>query len=133
MGIEWGNEPEPQAAKNWPQPKPRTWIIMTESDRLPINEAQLVLAEKRTWLATLRTGIAVLVLPLSVVSFLIAFTEHFKDLSHVGLLIPLLVVCAGLAVLGGYLVLRSVMHLRRAEKELQHLKKNTPALGEFLD
>lgn len=106
---------------------------MPDSARLSINEAQLVLAEKRTWLATLRTGIAVLVLPLSVVSFLVAFTEHFRDVSHVGLLIPLLAVCAGLGVLGAYLVARSVIHLRRAEKELQHLKKNSPALSEFLD
>ena len=42
-----------------------------------IGKAQLVLAEKRTSLATLRTGIAVFVLPLSVISFLIATSKHY--------------------------------------------------------
>lgn len=38
------------------------------SDAIVINEVQLLLAEKRTSLSVMRTGIAVLVLPLSVLS-----------------------------------------------------------------
>ena len=45
---------------------------------LAINQAQLVLADKRTHLAALRTGIAVLALPMGVVSFLIAVSAHFS-------------------------------------------------------
>ena len=40
-------------------------------DAIVINEVQLILAEKRTSLASLRTGIAVFALPLTVLSFLI--------------------------------------------------------------
>jgi uncharacterized membrane protein YkgB len=43
-----------------------------ESDALIINEAQLILAEKRTSLAAMHTGIAVFAVPLSVLGLLIA-------------------------------------------------------------
>lgn len=106
---------------------------MAQTDPLAVNEAQLVLAEKRTYLATMRTGIAILVLPMTVVSFLIAFAKRESGLHLTGLLIPLLVVCAGLAALGIYLIIRSMMRLHRADRELKHIKKSSPALAEFID
>ena len=45
---------------------------------ITINKVQLILAEKRTPLAVMRTGIAVFVLPLSVLSALVA-TSKFYD------------------------------------------------------
>ena len=60
-----------------------------------IGEVQLLLAEKRTSLAAMRTGIAVFVLPLTVMSVLIA-TSRYYDVVHVmNLLVPLLIICAG--------------------------------------
>jgi uncharacterized membrane protein YkgB len=44
-------------------------------DPIIINEAQLILAEKRTALAAMRTGIAVFALPLSVLSLLIVTSK----------------------------------------------------------
>ena len=71
-----------------------------------INEVQLLLAEKRTSLAAMRTGIAVFVLPLSVMSVLIA-TAKYYDIVHVmHLLVPLLVLCAAFGLLGSYLIIR---------------------------
>ena len=46
-----------------------------QNDILCINQVQLLLAEKRTALAVMRTGIAVLALPLSVFSALIATSK----------------------------------------------------------
>ena len=51
-------------------------------DGLIFNEVQLLLAEKRTLLSTLRTGIAVSIMPFTVVSFLIA-TSRYYDAIHV--------------------------------------------------
>ncbi len=45
-------------------------------DNLIFNEIQVLLAEKRTALSSLRTGIAIFALPLSVLSVLIA-TSRF--------------------------------------------------------
>ena len=58
-------------------------------DSIAINEVQLILAEKRTSLAMMRTGIAVLVLPLSVMSVLIATSKYYNVLHVLYLLIPL--------------------------------------------
>jgi uncharacterized membrane protein YkgB len=65
-----------------------------DSDNIIINEIQLLLAEKRTSLATLRTGITVLVLPLSALSLLIATSKYYNILHVMHLLLPLLGLCA---------------------------------------
>ena len=55
-------------------------------DNLIFGEIQVLLAEKRTALASLRTGIAVFALPLSVLSVLIATSRYYK----LGTVMPLL-------------------------------------------
>jgi uncharacterized membrane protein YidH (DUF202 family) len=80
-----------------------------ETDGLPtpdnviFGEIQVLLAEKRTALASLRTGIAVFALPLSVLSAFIA-TSHYYSIEKV---MPLLLLNLGLVVLGTWLVFRS--------------------------
>ena len=51
-----------------------------QNDILCINQVQLLLAEKRTALAIMRTGIAVLALPLSIFSALIATSKWYNVL-----------------------------------------------------
>ena len=105
----------------------------TRTETIIINEAQLLLAEKRTALSLLRTGISVFVLPLSVLSVLIA-TSRYYDISRVmHFVIPLLVLCAGLVVLGIYLTHRSIIKIRRYERALQELKKEHGALARIID
>jgi len=53
-----------------------------------INEVQLVLAEKRTSLSVMRTGITVFVLPLSVLSVLIATSKYYDVLQVMHLILP---------------------------------------------
>ena len=48
-------------------------------DNVIFGEIQVLLAEKRTALASLRTGIAVFALPLSVLSALIATSRLLQD------------------------------------------------------
>ncbi|MEW5734021.1 MAG: DUF417 family protein [Thermodesulfobacteriota bacterium] len=98
-----------------------------------INEAQLVLAEKRTSLAVLRTGIAVFLLPLSVLSFLVATSELYSFDQVWPLLVPLLTVCTALIFLGAYLVIRAVVRIRNHERILEGLKRKNKELASFLD
>ncbi|MBU0517980.1 MAG: hypothetical protein ABIK07_23135 [Planctomycetota bacterium] len=98
-----------------------------------INEVQLILAEKRTSLAFMRTGITVFALPLTVLSALIA-TSSFWDIAKVlHLLIPVLVICAGLIVLGSYLVTRAVLRVRHFSHLILILKKKHSHLCDILD
>jgi uncharacterized membrane protein YidH (DUF202 family) len=103
------------------------------SERVAINEAQLLLAEKRTSLAVMRTGITVFALPLSVLSVLVA-TSRYYDFKHaLPLILPLLALCGGLVVLGIYLTHRAIGKIRRYDRQIQELKKKSKAIAEFVD
>ena len=76
-------------------------------DNIIFGEIQVLLAEKRTALAGLRTGIAVFALPLSVLSALIATSRYYRIERVMPLLLPLMLLNLGLVVLGTWLVFRS--------------------------
>jgi uncharacterized membrane protein YkgB len=105
----------------------------TKSDGILINEVQLVLAEKRTWLATLRTGIAVFALPLSVLSLLIATSKYYDVMDVLDWLIPLLATCGALVVLGSYLIVRSIAHLHRQDQLILKLKREHSRMAKLMD
>ena len=105
----------------------------TVSEMILINEVQLLLAEKRTSLAAMRTGIAVIALPLTVVSVLIA-TSKYYDIVHVmHLLVPLLILCAALVLLGSYLIIRSIMRIHHHDQHISKIKRKQSTIAEFID
>jgi len=100
---------------------------------LVVSEVQLLLAEKRTSLAALRTGIAVFVLPLSVLSVLIA-TSRYYDVVHVlHFIIPLLSLSAALVLLASYLVIRAIIKMRHQDKLIMEIKRKHPLMAPFID
>ena len=107
--------------------------IGAESDGIIINEIQLLLAEKRTSLAAMRTGIAVFVLPLSVLSVLIATSKYYDMIQVLHLMLPLLGLCAALVVLGAYLVIRAIIRIRREDRHILDIKRKHSRIAEFLD
>jgi uncharacterized membrane protein YidH (DUF202 family) len=102
-------------------------------DPTMFNEAQLILAEKRTSLSALRTGIAVFAFPLSVLSVLIATSKSYEVRAVLHWLVPLVLLNLGLTVLGVYLITRAVLHLRRYDRLLEQLKRKNKRLAELLD
>jgi hypothetical protein len=101
-------------------------------DAVTLNEAQLLLAEKRTALSTLRTGIAVFALPLSVLSVLVATSKSYELGKVLHWLIPLVVLNLGLVVLGVYLISIAVVRIRRYDRLLDQLKRQHSKLAELL-
>jgi len=95
-------------------------------------EIQVLLAEKRTALASLRTGIAVFVLPLSVLSALIATSRYYSFEKVMPLLLPLLLLNLGLVVLGTWLVFRSIHRIRHFEHRIKELGEKYRSLAEFI-
>ena len=81
---------------------------LPKPDNVIFGEIQVLLAEKRTALAALRTGIAVFALPLSVLSTLIATSRYYSIEKVMPLLAPLMLLNLGLVVLGTWLVFRSI-------------------------
>ncbi|OAM26093.1 hypothetical protein A7P95_10310 [Eikenella longinqua] len=99
-----------------------------QNDILSINQVQLLLAEKRTALAVMRTGIAVLALPLSIFSVLIA-TSRWYDVMDVWLLLMLVMgINSGLAVFGVYLIARSMRRMRQYDRLIVEIKYSHDSL-----
>jgi len=104
-----------------------------QSENFVINEAQLILAEKRTSLAVLRTGIAVLVLPLSVTSLLIVTSKYYDIIHVMHLFLPLMLLCTILAVLGRYLIIRSIVRIYHYDQLIKNLKRKYSLIAELID
>lgn len=106
--------------------------IGQEPESLLINEAQFLLADKRTQLAAVRTGLALLAVPMSIISVLVVTSRfyHFRD--NFWYILPLLLVCLGLLSLGGYLIGRGVIRLHRIEAGLRRIVALSPHLNQLM-
>jgi uncharacterized membrane protein YidH (DUF202 family) len=98
-----------------------------------INEVQLILAEKRTSLAGLRTGIAVFAIPLSIMSALVATSRYYDILDVLHLFIAVMAINALLLGLGGYLIVRAIIRLRHEDRMINDIKRRHSVIAEFID
>lgn len=101
-------------------------------EQIAIAKVQLLLTEKRTSLATLRNGIAVFALPLSVLGLLVATSRLYDPHKVLYWLVPLIAICAGLAGLGAYLIVRAVMHIRQQDRMIRELKERDERVGKLI-
>src|SRR5438552_12451918 len=102
-------------------------------DNLIFGEIQVLLAEKRTSLSSLRTGIAIFALPLSVLSVLIATSRFYSMGKVLPLLVPLLLLNVGLVVLGSWLIYRAIRHLHRYDHRIKELTQKYRSIADFVD
>ena len=102
-------------------------------DNLILGEIQVLLAEKRTALSSLRTGIAIFALPLSVLSVLIATSRYYSFGKVMPLLVPLLLLNLGLVVLGSWLIYRSIHRIRHFERRIRELSQKYRSIAEFIE
>src|SRR5437868_10763875 len=102
-------------------------------DNLIFGEIQVLLAEKRTALSSLRTGIAIFALPLSVLSILIATSRYYNMGSVLPLLVPLLLLNLGLVVLGSWLIYRSIHRIHHFEHRIRELSEKYRSIAEFIE
>jgi uncharacterized membrane protein YidH (DUF202 family) len=98
-----------------------------------INEVQLILAEKRTSLASLRTGLAVFAIPLSIMSVLVATSRYYDVIEVLHLFTAVMAINVFLLALGGYLIIRSIIKLRREDRMIRAIKRKHSAIAELID
>jgi hypothetical protein len=98
-----------------------------------INEVQLILAEKRTSLATMRTGITVFAIPLSLTGLLIATSKYYSIDNVLSLFIPFGLLNGALLCLGAYLIVRSIRKLLHQDRMIRDIKRKHSAIAEFID
>jgi uncharacterized membrane protein YidH (DUF202 family) len=99
---------------------------------LVIQEMQLLLAEKRTALSTLRTGIAIFAFPLSVLSVLIVTSKNYELHAVMHWLLPMMVINFGLIGLAVYLIIRGLHKLRHYDRLIAGYKRKHHQLAELL-
>jgi Kef-type K+ transport system membrane component KefB len=105
----------------------------SQLDSFILGEIQVLLSEKRTALSSMRTGIAVFALPLSVLSVLIATSRNY-NIGHVmPLLMPLLLLNLGLVVLGTWLVFHSIRRLHHYDRRIRELTQKYRSLANVVD
>jgi len=103
-----------------------------DDDQLILGAVQLILAEKRTFLSLMRTGIAVFALPLATISALIATSKYYEVLEVLTLFVPVMVINVALIALGAYLVTHAVRRIHRADAVLADLKRSHPTISPYL-
>ena len=79
---------------------------------LIMSEVQLLLAEKRTAYALLRTGVTVSLVPLSLWTVLLATSKLYNVFDVMWLLIPVMAIAVALFALGVWLIWHALQHLR---------------------
>ena len=108
-------------------------VIENSNHSLVINEIMLLLSEKRTSLTMLGTGIGLVTIPMSIISFLVA-TSRSYDLERVlYLLAPLWAACIVLFILGMYIITRSLFRIRRFDAHVEALKQTDESVRALID
>ncbi|OGS46673.1 MAG: hypothetical protein A3K66_07910 [Euryarchaeota archaeon RBG_16_67_27] len=108
-------------------------ILHNSNEALRLQEVQLLLSAKRTSLSTLQTGIAVLVLPLSVVSFLVATSQFWNILNVLFLMAPLLAFCATLIGVGSYLIMRAITNVQGFDRKIREVGETDERLRDLVE
>ena len=101
-------------------------------DMLVVQEMQLLLAEKRTALSTLRTGIAIFAFPLSVLSVLIATSKSYELHAVMHWLLPMIGINLGLIALAVYLIIHALRRLKHYNRLISEYKRKHSRLAELL-
>lgn len=105
---------------------------MRVDQQLLMSEVQLLLAEKRTTFALMRTGITVALLPLSIWTVLVATSRLWNVWEVLWLLIPLVAVAGALFLLGCYLIVHAMHNLAHTDRVLLGLRRSDTLLEDLL-
>lgn len=97
-----------------------------------MDEVRLILAEKNTSFSLMRTGIAILALPLSIMSLLVATSKYYDVLQVLHFLIPIGALNLALVILSIYLIVRSMMHIHFYDRLLYKIKLKNNSLSELI-
>ena len=104
-----------------------------DRDNIIVDEILLFLQEKRTALATIRIGLATIMVQISILSFLIATSRFYEWMEVVHLLVPFILL--NLVVLGiaGYFLVGSLLQLHRLERQIVAYKKRHYRIAACMD
>jgi hypothetical protein len=100
------------------------------AEALTTAKIQVLLAEKRTSLASLRTGVSLTLFPLSVWTALIATSGHWNVMRVLPFLLPLLAFLIAFLALGVHIIARSLKHIAHVNALVTTLSREEGFLHE---
>lgn len=98
-----------------------------------VGVVQLLLAEKRTSLAVLRTGMTIALVPLSITTVLVTLSRFYDWLENLQFLVPMYVILTVMMILSFYLMGRAVVKLRRQDRHINAICREHPTLARFVE
>ncbi len=107
-------------------------LVAQEKDVPILVEVQLLMSEKRTALSIMRTGIAILALPLSVLSVLIATSRYYDVGRIVHLYVAVLALCGVLVALSVWLIVRAIVRIRDIDRVIRRVRAKFPNLADVI-
>jgi uncharacterized membrane protein YidH (DUF202 family) len=104
-----------------------------EQDNPVVDEILVLLQEKRTILAMIRIGIAIIMAQISILGFLIVTSKFYEWMEVLHLLIPFALL--NLVVLGiaGYLIFGSLIQIHQLDRQILAYKKSHGGISHFMD
>ena len=99
---------------------------------LVMSEVQLLLADKRTAFALLRTGVTVSLVPLSMWTVLVATSKLYEPEHVLWVLAPIMAVALCLFLLGIYLIWHALAQVRHIERTMMALRSSDTLLEDLL-
>lgn len=108
-------------------------FLTNKSVKHIINEVELILSEKRTALSVLRTGIAIIMFPLSVLTVLVATSRSFDIKEALIFAVPLGLFCLVFFIYGVFLVVRSSISIKKYDEVAKKLLRQSNYLSQLLD
>ena len=91
--------------------------------RKAASKIELLLAEKYTACALMRTAVAVLALPLATLTTLVITSGYYHVQDVPLVLVPLLLVCTGLVGVGTFLLVGALDKLRQIDERIEAVKE----------
>ncbi len=105
---------------------------LPHSEQLLLAEIQVLLAEKRTYYALLRSAIAIATLPLTVIVFLIATTKYHDLFNRPWLSTVVIIVLAAIVVTGISLGARANRKIKKLNGFVDKIKSENKRLAEIV-
>jgi uncharacterized membrane protein YidH (DUF202 family) len=101
-------------------------------NQFDVGVLQVVLAEKRTSLAVLRTGITIAVVPLSITTVLVTLSRLYDFMANLHFLIPMYTILTLMMGIAFYLMGRALLRIRSYDRMIEQVRRENPVLGRFL-
>ncbi|MEI6237496.1 MAG: DUF202 domain-containing protein [Candidatus Saccharibacteria bacterium] len=97
--------------------------IHKPTEQVLLNEIELLLAEKRTYYSVLRTGFAIITVPLTVIIFLLATKDYHRLFTHKWSAILVVVTFIVIVIIGIFVCIIGSNKIKKVDKAILRVEK----------